>query len=158
MPPRVKLSAIIDAIETQSDETHAFLDRQTGQVLVLSDEELGAADDGDDISDYPEWQRENIEHAKAVQAEEGGRFLPLPDRFEVNEWEMMRDFATSLDDEAQGEAVLNAIHGRGAFRYFKDRIHEMGLAEAWYKFRDGQYRQAALDWCEAHGVEADASA
>jgi hypothetical protein len=161
MQPRVKLSAIVDALDMQSDETHAFLDKQTGEVVVLSDEELRAAEDGDDLDDYPEWQRENVERAKAVQADEGGdggRFLPLPDRFEINEWDMMRDFAAGLENEDHAEALLNAIHGRGAFRYFKDRVHELGLADAWYTFRDGQYRQAALDWCEVHGIEADADA
>lgn len=158
MPPHVKLSAIIDALETPSDETRAFLDTQTGQVLVLSDEELGAAEDGADLSDYPEWPQENIEQAKAVQADEGDRFLSLPDRFEISEWDMMRDFAAGLENEDHAEALLNAVHGRGAFRYFKDRIHELGLADAWYKFRGGQYRRAAMDWCEAHGIEADDSA
>jgi len=155
MPPRVKLSAITDALEMSGDERYVFLDRQTGEVIVLSDEELRAADGGDDAGDYPEWQREAIEQAKAVQANDGGRFLPLTDRFEINEWDMMRDFATGLDDEDHADALLNAIHGRGAFRYFKDRIHELGLAEAWYKFRDGQYRRIALDWCEANGIEVD---
>lgn len=161
MPPRVKLSTIIDALEMPGDEAHAFLDKQTGEVVVLSDEELRAAENDDDPADYPEWQRENIEQAKAVQADEGsdgGRFIPLPDRFEIDEWDMMRDFTAGLENEDHAEVLLNAIHGRGAFRYFKDRVHEMGLADAWYKFRDGRYRQAALDWCEAHGIEADAGA
>lgn len=156
--PHVKLSAIIDALDMSSDETHAFLDRQTGEVLVLSDEELGAADDGDELADYPEWQWENIEWAKAVRADKGDRFPSLPEHFEINEWDMMRDFAMGLENQDQAEALLNAIQGRGAFRYFQDRIHELGVAEAWYKFRDGQYRQVALDWCQAHGIEADASA
>jgi len=161
MPPNVKLSAIVEALEMQFDETHAFLDKQTGDVVVLSDDELRAAENDDDPADHPDWQRENVEKAKAVQADDAGdgrRFLPLPDRLEMNEWDMMRDFAADRENEEHAEALLNAIHGRGAFRYFKDRIHELGLADAWYKFRDGQYRQAALDWCESHGVEVDASA
>jgi hypothetical protein len=158
MPPRVKLSAIVDAMDMQFDETHALLDKQTGEVIVLSDEELRAAEDGEDAARYPEWQRDNIERAKAVQADDGKRFLELPGRFEINEWDMMRDFALGLDNEAHAEMLLKAIDGKGAFRYFKDRIHELGLADAWYKFRDRQYRQAALDWCEAKGIEVDPDA
>ncbi len=161
VPPRVKLSAILDALEMSGEESHAFLDQERGEVVVLSDEELRGAEADDDPVNYPDWQRENIAQAKAVLADEaatGKRFLPLPDRFEINEWDMMRDFAAGLQNEAQSEALLNAIHGKGAFRYFKDRIHELGLAQAWYKFREGQYRQTALDWCEAHGIDADASA
>ena len=74
----VKLRDIIDALESPSDESHAYLDKQTGRMVVLSDEELGAADDGDDPADFPEWQRDNIEQAGAVQADEGGRVVCLP--------------------------------------------------------------------------------
>lgn len=44
------------------------------------------------------------------------------------------------------------------FRCFKDRVHEFGLADAWCKFRAERYRQIALDWCEAYGVEVDPDA
>lgn len=150
MPPRVKLSAIVDALDSIGDETQAYLDRQTGEVIVLMDEELSAAEDDDDPAEYPEWQRKSIEQARAVQADDSGRFVALPDRFEINEWDMMRDFAESVRDEEHSRILLQAIHGRGAFRYFKDRVHDLGLADAWYKFRDGRYRQAALDWCDAN--------
>lgn len=156
--PSVKLSAIVEALDMQSDESHAFLDKQTGKVFSLSDEEIRAAEDDDDLSHYSEWQLENIEQAKAVQADEsgdGGRFLSLPDQFDVKEWDMMRDFAASQDNEEHADILLRAIHGKGAFRYFKDRVHELGLADAWYKFRDRQYSQVALDWCKAHGIEVD---
>jgi len=157
MPARVKLSALLNALEIQFDETHTYVDRQTGEVVVLSDEELRAAEDADDLSDYPEWQRENIEQAKALQTDED-RFVSLPDRFEINEWEMMRDFALSVEDEAASGALMNAIQGRGAFRYFKDQLHERGLTKSWYAFRDGRYRQIAMDWCEANGLELDTGA
>jgi hypothetical protein len=158
VPARAKLSAILDALEMQGDETHAFLDRQTSEVVVLLDEELRAAEDGDDLSDYPEWQRDNIGQANLVRADDGSRFVALPDRFEINEWEMMRDFALSVEDEAASGALLNAIQGRGAFRYFKDQVRERGLAESWCEFRAGRYRQIALDWCEEHGLELDTGA
>ena len=148
----------MDALEVQGDETHAFLDRRTGEVVVLSDEELSAAEDGDDVSDYPEWQRDNIAQARLVNVDDGSRFVALPGRFEVNEWEMMRDFAMSVDDEAVSAALLDAIHGRGAFRYFKDQVRERGLVENWHAFRAGRYRQIALDWCEEHGLELDTGA
>jgi hypothetical protein len=158
MPARVKLSEILDAIEMQFAESHAFVDRETGGVVMLSDEELKAADGGDDPADYPEWQRENLRLAALVNADDGGRFVSLPDRFEVNEWDMMRDFALGVADEDVSAALMDAIHGRGAFRYFKDQVHQRGLAKTWDDFRAAQFRQIALDWCEAHGLELDTGA
>jgi hypothetical protein len=84
--------------------------------------------------------------------------VALPDRFEVNEWEMMRDFALSVEDEAASGALLDAIQGRGAFRHFKDRVRERGMADPWYVFRGERYRQIALEWCKEHGLELDAGA
>ena len=63
-----------------------------------------------------------------------------------------------MEDEAASGALLDAVQGRGAFRYFKDQVRERGLAESWYEFRDGRYRQIALDWCEEHGLELDTGA
>ncbi|MBM4020023.1 MAG: hypothetical protein FJ288_17170 [Planctomycetes bacterium] len=158
MPARVKLSDILGDIEMPFEESHAFVDRETGQVVTLSDEELNAADDGDDPADYPEWQRENIRLAALVNVDDGSRFVPLPDRFEINEWEMMRDFALSVEDEDASAALTDAIHGRGAFRYFKDQVRQRGLAKTWNDFRAGRYRQIALDWCEANSLEVDTGA
>lgn len=65
----------------------------------------------------------------------------------------MRDFAVKRKNRDQSEKLLDAIHGRGAFRYFKDLIQEMGLADQWYSFRDDRYREIAMDWCEHQGLQ-----
>lgn len=120
------------------------------------DEELRAAEDEQDLGDLPDWQVEQIQAAKEFLAAEGsGRFVSFPDKSEINEWNMMQEFAEGVEDAEQAEALQQAILGRGAFRYFKDRVHEFGLSDTWYKFRDGQYRQLARQWCEDHGIEAD---
>jgi len=158
VPARVKLSDILKGLEMQGDEVHTFVDRQTGEVVRVTDEDAGAVEDGDDLSDCADWQKESIEQARLVDADDAGRFVALPDRFEIDEWRMMRDFSLSVEDEAVSSALLNAIQGRGAFRYFKDQLHERGMADRWYAFRDERYRQIALDWCEANGLELDAGA
>ena len=160
MSTRVKISEIVDGLEMVGDETRTFLDTQTGKVISLMDDELRAAENEEDENSarLGEWERESIEQAKAVLAEDGTRFLRLPDRFDINEWDMMRDFVTGVENDDQAESLANAIHGRGAFRHFKDRVHEFGLADAWYKFRQEQYRKVAIDWCEAKSVEFDPDA
>jgi len=152
---RVKLSDIVIGLESVGDEMRAYLDKQEGKVLLLMDDELRAVEEDNDLTNRGEWERENIELAKAVLAEDRSRFLSLPDSFDIHEWEMMQRFALSLNNEEHSDALLDAIHGRGAFRYFKDRIHNLDLAEAWYKFREEKYRQIALDWCQENGIEPD---
>jgi len=103
-----------------------------------------------------DWQRKAAELARAIDTDEeqgGGRFIALPDPFEIHEWEMMRDFAAEeVKDEDASDTLLNAIHGKGAFRYFKDKVRELGLADQWFAYRHVRYRKIALDWCEENGI------
>ncbi len=70
---------------------------------------------------------------------------------------MMERFAAGIDDDRAREGTLIALRGTGAFRRFKDAVHSLGLADAWYTFRERAYGDLARTWCEAHGVEhADA--
>lgn len=150
MPIQVRLSAIIEAMEMQSDEMTSYLHRPTGRVLTVSDEAFRAAEDDDQ-----EWvEPEELADARSVLAAED-EYLALPDRFEIDEYRMMERFATALDNAAARDAALAALRGRGAFRYFKDTVHRLGLAPAWYAYRDNAYLNVARAWCEAHGVEHD---
>ena len=50
----------------------------------------------------------------------------------------MADFADGITDERAGRRLARAIQGKGAFRRFKDELHEEhpDLLPAWYAFRD----------------------
>jgi len=52
--------------------------------------------------------------------------LPLPDRFEMPEYQIMERCCLSLGDEEIRGDLCDAIRGRGAFRRFKDRVQAMG--------------------------------
>jgi hypothetical protein len=136
-------------------EISVFLDRKTCQIVELSDEDIEAADDEDAAAAAPEWQRGQIELAREVEADTDDRFLPLPDKFDVNEWETMAEFASSIPNETSGSLLQSAIRGAGAFRRFKDTIHILGIAEQWYVFRDNRHRELAMQWCRDHEVEWD---
>ena len=41
----VKLSGIIDAMDSQSDETNAYLNKETGEIVLVSEEEFSAAEE-----------------------------------------------------------------------------------------------------------------
>ena len=77
----------------------------------------------------------------------------MPDQFEVDEWRAMERFSQEVEDRAVSDRLLNAIHGRGAFRCFKESVHQLGLADKWDAFRDEHYRTVAKEWCEANGIE-----
>jgi hypothetical protein len=150
---RANLSDIIEAIALATDESSAFLDRETGEVVLITDEDEAAADDEAAAARAPDWQQETIALARQIKADADGRFVPLPSRFEIHEWQMMADFAAALDDEAIGRELSRAIRGAGAFRRFKGEARRLGVLEQWYAYRDDCHRQLAIDWCEANGIE-----
>jgi Uncharacterised protein family (UPF0158) len=60
----------------------------------------------------------------------------------------MAAFAQGITDERAGRRLARAIQGTGAFRRFKDELHEEypGLLPAWYAFRDTRARRRAVQW------------
>ena len=151
MTPRVSLREIIDGMELQSDEITAYLNIKTGQVVPVSDEDLAAAELGETDGDQTDWEAEAAEIARGVLA--GKDYIALPDRFEIDEYHMMERFASAVTDATASSRLRRAIQGRGAFRYFKDSLHDLGLAQEWFAYRDRAYEDIAIAWCEANGIE-----
>ena len=156
MAKPVKLKEITEAFE-YPDNWEVFLNKRTGKIFFITEDDrllLDGLEEGEeDIADLPEWQRSALpdlqKNREAVQA---GDCLALPSRFDIHEWEIMRDFALSVEDIRKREQLLNAIHGRGAFRYFKDCVHRMGIADEWYRFREHALEEIAIEWLEANGI------
>src|SRR5207244_8423244 len=147
---RVKLQDILEGIDFQSDERSSFLNLTTGEVVAITDEELRAAENDEPLEDFPEWQHDAIRIARDIV--ETDHYLPLPDRFEMHEYQIMERFCLSVDNEDMRDDLCDAIRGRGAFRRFKDRIQVYGLAEDWYRYRDEALRELAMGWCEEQGI------
>ena len=153
MIARTKLKEIAEEIGIQSDEHTSYFDRKTGEVLMVSDNEMRVAEENISLEDYPEWQHEMIAMAKLVVNDAEGRYLPIPSKWDFHEYKVMEKFCWSRDDEEQSENLLDAIQGRGAFRMFKDRIHRLGIQNDWYRFRDEALEVLASDWAEENGIE-----
>jgi len=72
----------------------------------------------------------------------------------------MADFAETITDERAGRRLERAIQGRGAFRRFKDELHEEypGLLPAWYAFRDARATRRAVEWLADNSLIDDQEA
>jgi hypothetical protein len=150
MSKPVPIREIVDALEMQFDEQPAYLDRDSGEVHVVQSDLLRNAEEGEEPSSLPEWQKPIWEIAKEVVATD--RFVPLPSKFDVDEWAIMEEFSLSVEQESVRDELLRAIHGKGAFRYFKDVIHRLGIQSAWYEFRTNALREIAIEWCQENAI------
>jgi len=151
MTVQVRLQDILEGMDFQSDEQSSFLNLTTGEVVSITDEELRAAENDEPLEDFPEWQHDAIRIAGEII--ETDHYLPLPDRFEINEYRMMERFCLSVVDDDIQKKICESIRGRGAFRGLKDREQAYGMAEDWYRCRDAALREIAMAWCEAHGLQ-----
>lgn len=147
----VKLKDIVDELSFIPDEASSYLNTKTGELVAVTTEELSAAENEEPLEDFPEWQRDAIRIAGDIL--ETDDYLPLPTKFDIHEYRIMERFCYSIEDDDICDALCRAIRGRGAFRYFKDKIHEYGIADDWYRYRDEALREIAIDWCEINGIQ-----
>jgi Uncharacterised protein family (UPF0158) len=146
----VSLSDVIEQMDLTSDEATAYINRKTGELITLTDEELALAEDPEEAAEAPQWQKDLLPKAREVMASED--YIPLPSKFEIHEWSIMERFAQSLTDTAVSDELDAALHGRGAFRRFKDALHRLGIVDEWYRFRDAALEEIAIEFLEAHGI------
>ena len=154
MNPPAKLSDLIMALETESEEFTCYFDRKTGRMAALWSNILRALEDGDEdaLEDLPEWQKKEVEVAREFVKDDGTRFIPGPDKFDFHEYHQMERFIQSLDDVEAANQLWCAIKGRGAFRFFKDTLNRLKMQNEWYQFLDEAMQQFVIDWAEENGV------
>jgi hypothetical protein len=152
----VKLSDVAAAFEEIGDGTFQYLDKRTGEIIFLTEDDLSSAKSGKPVSEFPDWQRDSILKAREVlkfdESDEVGDYLGLPEQFDLDEYSLMQDFCLTYRDRQTGEELLRLIRGTGAFRRFKGAIHAMGVEKQWYAFRQQKFRELAIEWLEENGI------
>jgi hypothetical protein len=147
----VSLRNIVGEMTLLNYETTAYLNKRTGELIILSDDELSQAEEDIDVSDSPEWMQEMMRQAKEVIGSDD--YIPLPSKFEINDYHIMEDFCYTVEDEKIRDKLLYAISGRGAFRRFKDAIHFLDIQDDWYRFQNEELEKIAIEWLEEKGIE-----
>ena len=145
----VSLHDIVDAIEFQTNESEAYLNPETGEIVHVSEDGRALVEEGGSDDGLPQWQREEM--PKIREALENDRFLVLPNRREVHEWAIMERFSHEQNDGAR-KVLHGAIHGSKAFRHFRSAIERLGLMDTWYRYREEAIRQIARDWLEENKI------
>lgn len=134
---KVKLQDVIDGIDMVSEDSTCYLDRETGEVLFIS--EIADNDYDDDILELLE--------------EGSDRFIEFPSQWDRNDYQTMVDFIESLPQRKEQNLLAISINGSGAFRHFKYTASELGLLDDWYRFLNNAHRELAIEWCEDNEIE-----
>ena len=147
----VSLRDFVDEMQTFSDEQHAYLNKITGELITVTNDDIAVIENGGDWSDYPEWQQSIFQNTEKILSSDD--YLELPSKFEINEYEMMERFCLSISDEKNSDVFLDMIRGSGAFRRFKDLIYRYDIEKDWFKFKDEAYKEIAISWLESKGFD-----
>jgi len=149
---KVKLSSIIEGIEFQTDEAKSYLNKITGEILTITDEEIQIAESKEDASDYADWMKEAINNAvKYLENEEN--YLMLPTKYDFNEYRIIEKFVLRLPIEKQRDEMYSLIKGKGAFSKFRWGLDRFLLKDMWFEYRDNAFNKFAKDWCEDNDIE-----
>jgi hypothetical protein len=139
--PKIRLSDIVEAMDMQNEESSAYLNIKTGEIISLYHEDSILIDD--EVKEEDKELRESV-----LESED---YIQIPDRFDINEYHMMEKFSLSIPGDIGG-ILYDNLSGSGAFRRFKDNIYRFGIEDEWYKYRDNSYFDYAKGWCEANEI------
>jgi hypothetical protein len=145
----VSLKDIVDALEMSSQTSENFLDLETGEILLVTEDDQLELDEPDTDS-VPEWQIEHLERVRKLL--NSGNGLRLPSSFDIHEWSLMEEFCYSVAHTQQREILLNSIRGKGAFQRFRETLERFVLREEWFSFRQSALQKIARDWLEENNI------
>jgi hypothetical protein len=127
------------SIEMEGDagmSSGGYLDLRTGQVYrdAAADPMIVGEDAAIDVEDDPDrWL-----HVNRTGSRDG--------------WQDMADFTARQRDQQLRTRMQRAIEGNGAFRRFRDLVHEENLADAWYAFSTDRQLGRARAFLAEQGI------
>ena len=149
---KVKLSEIAEAIDFDSEESLSLLNIKTGKVCSFQKEYLSVAEDEEDLSDFVDWEQEEILRAKKY-LKKPNDYIGLPSKFDLNEYSIMENFIIEVPSEKQKEVLFNAIKGKGAFAKFRKGVEQFNLLEKWNEYDNNALTEFAKNWCRENEIE-----
>ena len=156
-----KLKADLEMIANAMEDTDRmdmdyYLDKETGEVIVLLEEMFRYAEEDQDKvrEDLPDWQKEQVKLAQDILFKNPDRYIRIPERPSYEGYNLMVEFAEKVEDELLREKLYIALDGKGAFRRFKNVIADYpDYREKWFKFRDEKMNKKVIEWLNSIGIE-----
>lgn len=131
------VSRLIMALESQAECGEFFLDKNSGEIILISD----YTDDDADA------KRQQLD-------EEPDRFLYIQPIASHVGWGIMDDFVQSLKNRDAQEVLERALNGRKSFRSFKDELLRFpDIREQWFAHHTSRMTEIARDWLEDNSIE-----
>jgi hypothetical protein len=144
----ILLDSVIEAIEESNDQCEFYLDCRNGEILLVTEDIKYAMEDEEALDESQDWIQETIAKLKEIQGTDD--CIPLPTQYDINEYAIMESFIDTIENDRLREELSGAIHGKGAFRRFKDLIYRHRIEPSWFDHRAEAFREIAVQWLEDH--------
>ena len=131
---KVKLSEVIDALDFTNDEIEYYYNPDTEEIFMSN------------IGEFEDLNEDELDELFE-------KSIMLPTRYDINEYEMMKDFVETIIDTRLQNQLYISLNGSGAFRRFKDTCINFDIINDWYKFKGERYKEIAIDWCKENNIE-----
>ena len=163
MTVTVSLRDLVGELQILPNEGTAYLNKVTGKIIMVTDDEVAMAEMFDEIEEELEDGNEEsggetldleLDYYQDVKKilEGDARYLKLPSKFDIHEYEIIERFSLYYPNEKVRNILLGKIRGPGAFHRFKDTIYEYGIENDWFQYRDEAYKEIVIAWLESHNI------
>lgn len=134
MPIPVLIDLLAEELDALPEEACVYLNRKSGEFVTFPNHDVGIVEDGLEEEEEFEWDYPPEAIAQLREIVESTHWITLPDKHDIHEWSIMQRFADSVPEPLSSN-LNRAIHGRGAFRSFRNELDRSGRTQAWYDFK-----------------------
>jgi hypothetical protein len=164
----IDLTELADAMDNSDPEMNWYLDVETGDVFMVTDEMISAADQiaedaeesgrsfADELaeSSIPDGQKDEIALAAKVEEEFGARYLSVPEGESRDGFSDMEGFTETVKDLSIRKELNGALSRQRPFRGFKDVLEGYpAVREEWDKYQESRQIQRVRRWLKDEDIE-----
>ena len=142
----VSLVEMVSEMAEVVDNHTAFLNRKTGELLTMNDQQRALFENSQPVHDLSDDQ-----HA-VRKAMEVGDLLELPSKFEHHEYSIVERFCESINEPRHRKKLQKAIRGKRAFRDFQKVLGKLGIVQRWIGFRNRELEELAVAWLDQNDI------
>jgi hypothetical protein len=174
---KIDKTELDSAIENSSSEATYFLDKETGKILLVTDEtsrmleeiydeepdeesEEESEEDEFDLenylkhSDLPDWQKDELRDADRVDNDFGDRYIEIPKIESGTAFEYMEEFTQAVQNQRLKDRLSDVLGMNKPFRRFKDTLADYPEEEKrWFSFEESRRREHIKEWLEDENIE-----
>lgn len=147
----VSLQKVIDEMIYAQDGCTAYIDKKTGKLYTISDEEADFASNQNHPDSIPDYVKEAIPQIKEIL--NSPDIIELPDKLDINEHAIMAAFANSVDHPEKKQRLISISKKLDPEKEFKRFTQDFDLFDGWNEFHHKAVSKVAIDFLNANGIE-----